>query len=61
MIHEVLLKTLNEKLHLAPLDKPQRIIDIGTGTGIWAMEVAELYPSAHVIGTDLRYVSFGFT
>ena len=29
---------LDDKL-LTTLDKPQRILDIGTGTGIWAVEI----------------------
>lgn len=31
----------------------QAILDIGTGTGIWAIDMADQYPSASVIGTDL--------
>lgn len=41
------------ELHLAPLTCPQKILDLGTGTGLWAMDAAEMYPSAEVIGTDL--------
>jgi SAM-dependent methyltransferase len=26
---------------------------VGTGTGLWAIEVAERYPDAHVFGTDI--------
>jgi hypothetical protein len=26
------------------------------GTGIWAIDMAEKYPMAEVIGTDLRYL-----
>lgn len=41
------------QLHLAPLNSPQKILDLGTGTGLWAMDAADKYPSAEVIGTDL--------
>jgi SAM-dependent methyltransferase len=54
--HEWMLIT-DFRHHLAPIGpNPQRILDIGTGTGIWAMQVAELYPSAEVIGTDISPV-----
>jgi tRNA G46 methylase TrmB len=29
------------------------IVDIGTGSGRWVVEVADDYPTAHVVGTDL--------
>jgi ubiquinone/menaquinone biosynthesis C-methylase UbiE len=49
--------TLDGKLHLAPIDpNPQNVLDIGTGTGIWAIDFANMYPSANVIGTDLSVV-----
>ncbi|KAG7438914.1 Secondary metabolism regulator LAE1 [Fusarium oxysporum f. sp. raphani] len=31
----------------------QKVLDIGTGTGIWAIDFADQYPNAEVIGTDL--------
>lgn len=31
----------------------QNVLDIGTGTGIWAIEFADEYPSASILGTDL--------
>jgi cyclopropane fatty-acyl-phospholipid synthase-like methyltransferase len=43
-------------LYLAPVkdrSPPARILDVGTGTGIWAIEIAEEFPEAVVIGTDL--------
>jgi trans-aconitate methyltransferase len=47
------LLTLDNKLHLAPLEDPEHILDVGTGTGIWAIDMAEQYPSASIIGADL--------
>jgi methylase of polypeptide subunit release factors len=55
--HEVFLKLLHDQLYIAPLKDPRRILDIGTGSGIWAVEMADKFPEAEVIGTDLRYVS----
>ena len=52
--HEILLQLMDYKYHLAPLDTPHRILDIGTGTGIWAVDMAYRYPCAEVTGTDLR-------
>lgn len=38
MKHVMILSLCEGKLHFAPLDKPQRILDVGTGTGIWAID-----------------------
>jgi methylase of polypeptide subunit release factors len=35
--HHVVLLAFDEKLFLSPLENPQKILDIGTGSGIWAM------------------------
>lgn len=36
--HHISTLMLDGKLFLAPIDKkPQRCLDVGTGTGIWAM------------------------
>ncbi|KAL1996409.1 hypothetical protein VTN49DRAFT_174 [Thermomyces lanuginosus] len=53
MLHELCLRLLHRKLYLAPVKNPQRVIDLGTGTGIWAIEFADLHPQAEVIGCDL--------
>lgn len=50
-----MLNLADGKLHLAPIKNPHRILDIGTGTGIWAIDMADLYPSAEVVGTDIRF------
>lgn len=41
MLHELCLRLLHRKLYLAPVKNPQRVIDLGTGTGIWAIEFGE--------------------
>ncbi|OCL07407.1 hypothetical protein AOQ84DRAFT_364989 [Glonium stellatum] len=52
--HELMLVTLSRKLHPAPISENiQKAIDLGTGTGIWAIDFADPYPSAEVIGNDL--------
>ncbi|KAI5816918.1 S-adenosyl-L-methionine-dependent methyltransferase [Pyronema omphalodes] len=53
MMHHIYLLLLGGQLYSAPLDNPQRVLDIGTGTGIWAIDFADNCPSAEVIGTDL--------
>lgn len=55
--HANQLLQLDNNLHLAPLPaNPTEILDIGTGTGIWAIEMADLYPGCNIKGTDLSPV-----
>jgi len=50
--HELALRLLDGKLYLAPIERPHRVVDLGTGTGIWAIEFAEQHPESDVLGTD---------
>jgi hypothetical protein len=41
------LVLLKGELYKAPVKIPQKILDLGTGTGIWAIDIAE-YFSVHL-------------
>ncbi|EKG18760.1 Methyltransferase type 11 [Macrophomina phaseolina MS6] len=43
------------KLYNAPVNtkKMNRALDLGTGTGIWAVDFADEFPECEVVGTDL--------
>ncbi|KAI1138507.1 S-adenosyl-L-methionine-dependent methyltransferase [Hypoxylon sp. FL0543] len=52
--HQLFTIAIGNKLNIAPLPgDPRRVLDIATGTGIWAIEFAVQHPDSHVIGTDL--------
>ncbi|KAH6876611.1 S-adenosyl-L-methionine-dependent methyltransferase [Thelonectria olida] len=54
MKHAMMLELTDGKLFFAPIgDNPLKIIDLATGTGIWAVDVADKYPSSEVLGVDL--------
>lgn len=50
------VQTLDGELNAAPLEDPELVLDIGTGTGIWALDFADTHPDAQVIGTDVKPV-----
>lgn len=51
--HEIMRLAWQNDLFRAPITEPHRILDIGIGTGIWAIDMADKFPMANVIGTDL--------
>ncbi|EAW10017.1 class I SAM-dependent methyltransferase [Aspergillus clavatus NRRL 1] len=54
MVHHIFRMMLGGKLYQAPIpDSPKRILDIGTGTGIWVLDVADEVPGARILGIDL--------
>lgn len=48
LTHHLMVWGIGGKLFLAPIPvgKTHRILDIGTGTGIWAMEMGDSFPTA---------------
>lgn len=52
MLHEMILTTMHRKLFLAPIgESPTRVIDLGTGTGIWAIDFGK-----NEIGSGICYL-----
>jgi SAM-dependent methyltransferase len=62
--HQIMCLTLNGKLHCAPLSTLpsgiHNVLDLATGTGTWAIDFAQEYPSANVLGTDLSPIQPSF-
>ncbi|KAI8208319.1 Secondary metabolism regulator LAE1 [Colletotrichum sp. SAR 10_65] len=58
--HQLWLITLDNKLGIAPpCEKDStvgRVLDVGTGTGIWAIDFGDEHPEADVYGNDLSAV-----
>ncbi|CAM1503213.1 Fc.00g079890.m01.CDS01 [Cosmosporella sp. VM-42] len=53
--HNLWLLTLHGSLALCPFGTKgaKRVLDLGTGTGCWAIEYADAFPESEVIGVDL--------
>ncbi|KAF2668219.1 LaeA-like protein [Microthyrium microscopicum] len=55
--HKIFEVARRGQLHTAPIisshNEPARIMDVGCGTGIWAIDIADRYPTAEVLGLDL--------
>ncbi|KAH7134652.1 S-adenosyl-L-methionine-dependent methyltransferase [Dactylonectria estremocensis] len=55
--HHLCLLTFNNQLGLAPPclpnSKVKRVLDVGTGTGIWAIDFGDEHVESQVVGVDL--------
>jgi ubiquinone/menaquinone biosynthesis C-methylase UbiE len=40
--------------YASPIRDPHAILDVGSGTGRWAIEMANLFPRANVLGLDIN-------
>ncbi|CVL08133.1 related to methyltransferase [Fusarium mangiferae] len=62
--HHLFLRTLDNKLGLSPPNLPgsgvKRVLDLGTGTGIWAMDFGDEHPEADITGVDLSPIQPSF-
>ncbi|KAF4459273.1 Phosphoethanolamine N-methyltransferase 3 [Fusarium albosuccineum] len=61
LMHEMYRIILDGSLYAAPIgDSPQSVLDVGCGTGSWAIEFADEHPSADVCGVDLSPIQPSF-
>ncbi|KAH7625488.1 S-adenosyl-L-methionine-dependent methyltransferase [Sordaria sp. MPI-SDFR-AT-0083] len=53
--HHGYMVLMGHKLYRAPLDKQRvrKVLDVGTGTGLWAIDFADEFLKADVVGTDI--------
>jgi SAM-dependent methyltransferase len=65
--HHLCLLTFSGALFTCPLTLPDgskkpihNVLDIGTGTGIWAIDFADEHPEANVLGIDLSPIQPSF-
>ncbi|MBO0685225.1 MAG: methyltransferase domain-containing protein [Candidatus Dormibacteraeota bacterium] len=52
-IQHYALRDVLQANHLAPVSAPERILDVGSGSGRWGWELAREFPGALVVGLDL--------
>ena len=55
IMHYVNLSMLDGRMCVSPVEKKvgMRVLDVGTGTGIWAIDFADAHPDSTVVGVDL--------
>ena len=60
--HHLFCLTFRKHLFTCPVNRPlHRVLDAGTGTGIWAIDFGDMYPESWVKGIDLSPIQPSFT
>jgi SAM-dependent methyltransferase len=59
MQHYVLQKAFQANF-LAPIQHPATILDVGSGTGRWMVEVSQQFPRARLYGIDVDHPTMSF-
>ncbi|RSM04357.1 hypothetical protein CDV31_010059 [Fusarium ambrosium] len=54
--HHFMVMLKNDRLFDAPVTHMSKVLDVGTGTGIWAIDMADAYPETEIIGTDISAI-----
>lgn len=62
--HHLFLLTFEDRLYLSPAGtgghKLHNVLDVGTGTGLWALDFADEHPETDVVGVDLSPIQSDF-
>ncbi|KAK4175336.1 S-adenosyl-L-methionine-dependent methyltransferase [Triangularia setosa] len=53
----LITKLLGGKLTWAPINEPENVLDVCTGTGIWAIEYAKQHPAARITAIDIDTIT----
>ncbi|KAJ6475243.1 S-adenosyl-L-methionine-dependent methyltransferase [Mycena vitilis] len=53
-MHNGIDKFLEHKLTTVDLGQPRKILEIGAGSGAWAIQAGKLYPDAEVLAVDMN-------
>ncbi|KAH7629602.1 S-adenosyl-L-methionine-dependent methyltransferase [Sordaria sp. MPI-SDFR-AT-0083] len=54
IFHHAMTLLFDDRLYTAPLSKDiENALDVGTGTGLWAIDFADEFPNCRVVGTDI--------
>ena len=60
-MHHIFTMLLDGKLYEAPIPSGiQNVLDVGCGTGLWAIEFGDQFPAADVLGVDINPIQPGF-
>lgn len=61
MLHHIFRLILGGALYKSPVVNAKHVLDIGTGTGIWALDFADENPDVQVLGNDLSPIQPSWT
>ncbi|KAL2136624.1 hypothetical protein VTI74DRAFT_2653 [Chaetomium olivicolor] len=58
VFHKIFLVARRNALHSSHIQLPSnpRVLDLGCGTGIWGIDMADKYPGGIHVGLDLNYI-----
>ncbi|KZO98435.1 S-adenosyl-L-methionine-dependent methyltransferase [Calocera viscosa TUFC12733] len=58
-VHRAIKEYLGNRVTLAPIEDllpaPKKILELGAGTGVWATDVANMFPDATVTAVDISF------